>query len=204
MERAIHSALGQALGPIQQAFTDFKQREQERSLPPIQTPAFAAVHAALRLLPAATQTGLQPFYLALRAADSAGTEGLAFQTLEQLVQFCVDRPGATAHELQQQVQLQAAQQQVNPLLGLLSGNPALGSGLLSSLLGTQPSSQQPAASPAASGLECYRCGYKGHLANGCAADRDRDGYPIVGRRLKYATPSWASAHSSGQDARKLK
>ena len=195
---ALREAVEAAIQPLQQSFAALHQREQERSLPAIQRPAFAAVFSSLRLLPEAVQEQLQPFYLALRAADSVDSEERAIGSLESLTRFCLEHPAASAHDLRQQVQLYAAGSHVNPLLGLLANNQSLLS------LIAQP--QQPprtAATPSSNAL-CYKCGNKGHLAGSCTASRDKLGDPVEFGQLKFAPESWKNAYGFTQDGFKRK
>lgn len=194
---AAAEAIQAALQPIQQSFAALQQREQERSLPAVRKPAFAAVLASLQLLPGPVQNSLQPFYLALRAADSVDSDEQAATLLEPLVRFCVDHPGATAADLRQQVQLQSAGAQLNPLLGLLSGNGSL----LSLLSGQQAASSVHTVSPATS---CFKCGLTGHLASSCNRTVDKDGKPVAAGQLKFAPASWKSTYHFGPDGFKQK
>ena len=190
-----------ALQPIQQSFAFLQQREQERALPPIQKAPFAATYEALRLLPERAQDSLQPFYLALRAADTVDSEQQAVAALEPLTRFCLDHPEATAQDLRQQVQLLSASSQVNPLLSLLQGNQG---GLLQLLGCAGAAASQPPHRPAETSAHtlCYKCGRHGHLASACANASDINGQPVAAGRLKFAPASWRESFNFGVDGRK--
>ena len=155
---AAAEAVPAVIVPLQQSIVAFQQREQERSLPPVQKPAFAAVLASLQLLPGPTQDLLQPFYQALRAADSVDSEEQAIRALQPLVQYCLEHPAASTAELRQHSQLLTAggQLHLQPLLsGLLAaGNPSL----LPLLSAVQPAAAAapallaPPATPFATGV----------------------------------------------------
>ena len=159
------------LQPRQQSFAAFQPREEERSLPPVQKPAFAAVLASLQLLGPSVQGQLQPLFLALLAADTLGSDEQAVRALQPLVQLCLDHPGASATELKQEVQLHSAKGQLHPLLSGLLGatNPPL----LSLLSGAQSAGPRPSypstGAGASSSWSCYKCGCTGHLATLVAA-----------------------------------
>ena len=197
---AAQEAIQVALGPIQQSFAFLQQREQERALPPIQKGPFAATYEALRLLPDSAQDSLQPFYLALRAADTVDSEQQAVSALEPLTRFCLDHPAATAQDLKHQVQLLSASNQVNPFLGLLTGNQ----GNLLQLLGAA-NSQPPQAPQTPAAAKCYKCGRLGHFGNDCTHTVDITGQPILpGQGLKFAPASWLNTFGFNSDGRKRK
>lgn len=196
---AAAEAIQVALQPIQQSFAFFQQREEKRSLPPIQKPPFAAVHTALQLLPSRTQEDLQPFYLALRAADTVDNEQQAVAAVEPLLRFCLDHPAATAQDLKQQEQLLSASSQVNPFINLLSGNPTNFLQLLgaASTQAAQQASQGPsvASQTTSTNTPCFKCGLNGHLASNCTRALNRDGQPIGPGQLKFAPSSWRTTYN---------
>ena len=195
---AAQEAIQVALGPIQQSFAFLQQREQERALPPIQKGPFAATYEALRQLPDSAQDSLQPFYLALRAADTVDSDQQAVAALEPLTRFCLDHPAATAQDLKQQVQLLSASNQVNPFLGLLTGNQGNLIQLLQGAANSQPA-QAPVTSAATT---CYKCGRQGHFGSACPHALDINGQPVAPGQLKFAPASWRNNFGFGPDGRK--
>lgn len=91
-------AVQSALQPKLQTIAAWQQQQQQQSLPPLRKPTFIAVQSALQQLPTAIQEHLQPFYRALRQADSIEPEEQALKAVHVVIKFASDNPNASEAE----------------------------------------------------------------------------------------------------------
>ena len=188
---AAATAVQSAIQPFQQSLQVLQQQQQERSLPPVRKPAFSAVLSALQLLPASAQPHLQPFCLALRAADTLDTEEQSVQALQSLTRYCIDNPQASASDLQQQAKLSVVNSA--PFLASLLSSSA--QPFLSLLAASQTATpQQPPSAGHSSSVTCYRCGKQGHYSSACRETTNVGGdplNPLAGNKYGPGPKPWA-------------